>query len=234
MYAAKKAIMLGDSIPDIAKFDNPDLELAYTMQNTSGSAIIDESINGRNGTITGASLVAGKASLGANALQYANPNNGSTVFTPTDFIEITPLDLTGDFTITQWVEIDAIHRMALCGRQAASASDILLFEEGADEVELFDTNVSHKITSVPLTQGSFIMMSWVRDGTNFRFYLGETQHGPTTISTNTVTLRFFGTYVPTSLQTSLNGVFKHQMLRVFSKAVSGSEFSDLNNGGDGR
>jgi hypothetical protein len=68
---------IGATLPDgaadpILDPDNPNLVAFYTMDNISGATLVDESPNGNDGTITGATAVAGQI---GNALSFDGVND---------------------------------------------------------------------------------------------------------------------------------------------------------------
>jgi hypothetical protein len=68
---------IGATLPDgavdpILAPDNPDLVVFYTMDRISGATLVDESPNANNGTITGATAVAGQI---GNALRFDGVND---------------------------------------------------------------------------------------------------------------------------------------------------------------
>jgi hypothetical protein len=83
--------------------NNPNLVAFYTMDNISGSTLVDETVNNNDGTITGAVAVSGKI---GNALDF----DGSTDFVNLDDILNSTFTGAGKkFTISLWVNPDVVN-----------------------------------------------------------------------------------------------------------------------------
>jgi hypothetical protein len=99
---------IGATLPDgvvdpILDPDNPNLVAMYTMDNISGATLFDESPNGNDGTITGATAVPGKI---GNALDF----NGSTDFVNLgDILDSVFTGVGKKFTISLWVDPDIVN-----------------------------------------------------------------------------------------------------------------------------
>lgn len=88
----------------ITSFSHPDLIAAYTMDNISGSTLVDESPNGNDGAITGATQVAGHI---GNALDF----DGAS-----DYVNATayPGTAINNFGCGIWVRADVVSQFGIC------------------------------------------------------------------------------------------------------------------------
>lgn len=79
-----------EGIDQILATDHPNLQFMYTMDNISGSTIVDESPNAQNGTISGATTTTGKLD---NALNFDGVN---------DYIDVGTTYVNNEGSISLW------------------------------------------------------------------------------------------------------------------------------------
>ena len=85
--------LMYDEVPDVLSFDNANLVAAYTMDNISGSTLVDESSNNSNGTIVGASPGTGylNNSLNGDGTHRVELPLGASAFS-------------GEFSVSVWAK----------------------------------------------------------------------------------------------------------------------------------
>jgi len=93
--ATKLQMVAAGGLNPILNPNNPDLIVMYTMDNISGSTLVDENPNGNDSTITGAIAVPG---LIGNALDFDGIND------LTDRASITGFPGSGHFSVSIWVK----------------------------------------------------------------------------------------------------------------------------------
>lgn len=120
----------GQVVSAISDFTHPDLLAAWTMDNISGSTLVDESSNGNNATINGAIQVSG---LVGNALSF----DGS------DEVTRGRIETGTTFTVSTWAKFDnVVDFQQLIGQRSGNptpADWILLYNGSAFRFAVWNT-----------------------------------------------------------------------------------------------
>jgi hypothetical protein len=237
MFSTRKAMMVPSGIPDIAKTNNPSLVAFYTMDNTSGSTLFDESPKNNDASlINNPSFVSGH--LG-NAIDLERNSNmdirRSNYGTP-----LTTMTFAG------WVNVEALSQnISIFNHGNITASD-------TSPDRIFITSGNSIFISSRDGGAGFDFASWTFGTTNFVFIVGMWQSNglcecfvddmttPLLSYTSTAALQpgsdfAIGTYFPGTI----NGGFKNSwdglidQVRIFDRLVTLGERNDLYNGGVG-
>jgi hypothetical protein len=188
----------------------------YGFNDGSGTVLRDSSGNGRNGSITGATWVAGKFGQALN-------------FDGNDFVNLGDFDLTGSFTVMGWLQ--TLSRFTNgCASFVMKAFDYgfeicqsRLIAEVASGTS-WTAAVSQPLTNADLNTWKHVAMTY--DGTTVRFYVNGTfigqANGAHTQNNNSL---LFGRWTPSS--EFWNGLMDE--VRIFNRVLSPAEIQSLMN-----
>lgn len=217
--------------PSIASFSHPDLIAAYTMDNISGSTLIDETGSGKDATLVGnPSSVAGVIN---NALSFDGVD---------DYID-SPAQLipsTGSFSINFWVSLaDIVGTKSLVAqwRDSITSTRFRLATSNAALAIRYGSNTTTtgEVFSASVSQ----MITFSSDGSTGQVYVDGSPVGSPI--TTTATLEAVGTLIggnstSGSVYNANVGTFHKGLIdqfRVFNRALTSSEITALYNGGAG-
>lgn len=148
------------SLIPIASPTHPDLVAMWTMDNISGSTLIDESPNGNNGLIVGATTVPGHI---GDAFSFDGIN---------DFLNLssTPLlPTTGDWAVVAWVKLPSLAADAVVFGQyknTTSSQRTLLRYDASPQgnFEVWSAGSARVASSAIITAGVYCMVVFQRNG----------------------------------------------------------------------
>ena len=175
----------------------------------TGTTLTDSSGNGRNGTISGATWVAGRVGAALN-------------FTGSGVADLGDLDLPGAFTVMAWMQTRSLYS-GTCGSLVMKAGDYgvevcagqLMATVGAGGSW---TTVSQPLTSADLNTWKHVAMTF--DGTTLRFYVGGvlSRSAPAAHTTTNAPL-LFGRWTPAGEY--WNGLIDE--VRIYGRGLSQGE-----------
>jgi hypothetical protein len=226
--------MRGSSGVPITSPSHPNLLGMYTMDNISGSTLVDESVNGNDGTIS-AGVATATGHIG-DALDFSA--NLANVSYPTGII--TPAG-----SICFWAKVGSINNRALnashhstdglAGVDVTTAGELIAFylPNSAQTYHQVDSTLTGSTTGF-----SFYVATY--DGT-LTFYVdgtlsGKTQNAGSDINpwlTSMDSLAFVNSGIIDRVGADNNGDGLLDQLRVFDRVITQSEVTALYNGGTG-
>lgn len=207
--------------PAILAFDHPNLLAAYTMDNISGSTLVDESPNGEDGTITGATTTTGQI---GNALNF----DGSG-----DYVDTTiTLPASGPFSISQWVRFPGSGANSTWMSNNSSQGDgrcgLVMLSTGRVRFFLGGTP-SNLVLDSTSTVGSsnYAHVVFVREANDdFKVYFNNVLENTINFTGSVDGAVFDLGRNPPGTQLYVGDL---DMLRVFDKALTTDEIDDLYN-----
>ena len=183
---------------------------AWVGAGGTGTTLTDSSGNGRHGTISGATWVAGRVGQALN-------------FTGSGVADLGDLDLPGPFTVTAWMQTRSLYS-GTCGSLVMKALDYgfelcggqLMASVGSGGS--WSATVSQPLTSADLNTWKHVAMTY--DGTTLRFYVGGVLIGsaPGAHTTTNVPL-LFGRWTPAAEY--WNGLIDE--VRIYGRVLSQGE-----------
>jgi len=207
---------------NIIAFNHPNLVAGWTMDNISGSTLVDESPNGNDSIITGATQTSG---LIGQALDFSST---STYITHT-----LPAFGTNDFAISMWYNPDTFtfYSHLLTATTGQSDFAFKIGDSAFSGKPYFYTLASgSKVYSTGLTAGSWQHIVLMREGTNIYISInGDTELVGTGFTNNLTTTSFY-TGIGQGIE-HLDG--QADQMRVFDRALTQNEIDALYNGGAG-
>jgi len=176
----------------------------------SGTTLTDSSGNGRNGTISGATWVAGRVGVALN-------------FTGSGVADLGDLDLPGTFTVMAWMQTRSLYS-GTCGSLVMKARDYG-FEVCGGQLKarvgsgaVWSATVSQPLTSADLNTWKHVAMTF--DGTTLRFYSGGVLFGSAPgAHTTTNNPLLFGRWTPAGEY--WNGLIDE--VRIYGRVLSQGE-----------
>ena len=183
---------------------------AWVGNEGTGTTLTDSSGNGRNGTISGATWVAGRVGAALN-------------FTGSGVADLGDLDLPGAFTVMAWMQTRSLYS-GTCGSLVMKALDYG-FEICGGQLSArvgsggsWSATVSQPLTSADLNTWKHVAMTF--DGTTLRLYVGGVLIGsaPGAHTTTNAPL-LFGRWTPASEY--WNGLIDE--VRIYGRVLSQGE-----------
>ena len=210
----------------ILDFDNPSLQAAYTMDNISGTTLVDESPNGNDITLTGTSTIAGVI---GDALSFSG--NSPAITVPVDYGTFNSvLTLSGDFSLCGWANnLIADNWLTMLGGNTGGQDDSLrLNVTGGQWVGYAAINDVGAFTpNIAAYSAGWHFFSFVREGGTLYVSIDDSPAQSVAFSTLNMQIEWLGI-----INTTANGVNLTSALdqvRVFDRALSPVEVNELYN-----
>lgn len=215
---------------------HPDLVAMYTMDNISGSTLVDESTNGNDGVITGATAVSGKID---NALSFDGVND---VVTSSTSDVLFPA---AGFSVSTWLQQDFAGGASFVIFSAAVHSgtgfvetgpNLAIKDDGTLDCQLRTGNAGDRNQEISST-GLFSSNTWVHavfsfDGTAYKGYLDNVEVISHADASNyTPGARLVRMFANAPAGPFGKGLW--DQYRVFNRALTVPEINELYNGGAG-
>jgi hypothetical protein len=212
---------------------NPDLDAMYTMDNITGSTLVDESPNGNDGAITGATAVPGHI---GDALDFDGISDEANF---SDFYKGT------QGAVSMFVKVSNLFGQTFVGRATSlSNSDLFILaidSPGNMEVQDFSTGLVIKGDLDPLTTGAYFHLVYQSTGSATELYKDGVLLS-NTVTGGVDTGRWFGDLPNTGhtlgigvvpRQSPFRSQFTIDQVRMFNRALTQAEIDELFNAGVG-
>lgn len=147
------------------------LILRYRMNDNAASTVVhDSSGSGNHGTLTGAGNTSASTTTGPGA-----PYTAALDFDGTDdrVAVGTPIELTGDWSITAWVKKDVDHSGLLCAADIADNFDMIVLANAAAgivSVQTGEENIVAELSYTPDTAWHHYAITFANSTDFFRLY----------------------------------------------------------------
>jgi hypothetical protein len=218
------------STPSITDPNHPDLLAFYTMDNISGSTLVDESPNNNDSTIVGATAVSGHLDNALNFTTNDYVDNGSGALIPT----------TGDFSVVLWFKptnLTGTHTLLSQWQDSVTSTR---FRIATSTLRLSIRHGSGTITTGEvLTLSTYQMITVQKTGSNIETFVNSISiDGPTAVSgTLTSAGSLFGANSTSGSVYNANvGTFlegEMDQVRIFDRALTQPEIDTIYNSGVG-
>lgn len=212
----------------ITDFDDPALTAAYTMDNISGSTLVDETANNNDATLTGTGTATGK------------DNSAITILGPaTSYVDIpfVPFGASGttEAALSFWVKATTVVATSKIFSHRIASNDFIQLE--FDTTNTLDLQVRDSTTTLVQTSSGtldlttdFLHIVYNHDWGNNRlevFVNGVSQIVDTTVYTGTVSSSRFtlGAYSSPGYSGFMDGAL--DQLRIFNRILTSSEITEL-------
>jgi len=206
------------------------LEARYDMTQTSGTTLIDQTTNGNDATIVGATEY--------NEYLYNEILNDSLEFDGTDdYVYVPSIQIATPFSVSFWVNFDTVS----VGQETVTHWQTTHFtirmkdsNDGNNDGELsfnHSDGGNNYCSAAGLQAGTWYHVVCTADGTNQYIYIDGVQRDTTTSGASDVTTELqLGIYSDES-SNALNG--KIDEVRIYDKALTADEVTDLFTSGQG-
>lgn len=231
MFLARKLRRGGTTAEvSILSPSNPDLIAMYTMDNISGTTLVNETGNTTfDGTFLGSAPnntpVAGI--IDTDAIEFSNLNDSTANFVRLGSVGIS---LTSDFTIVFWINSpDVGHIQFGSGFPDKTTTDFMRL----DTIDVFVTSADAGATTYAFPTevdplGTWVLLGIERVGTTARVFRGDGDYSTTVDSSHTgeFLLKYLG---KGSSDGSSGSNSKLDQFRVFNRGLTSSEITSIFN-----
>jgi hypothetical protein len=230
---------IGTTLPNgaevlITDTDHPDLVAMYTMDNISGTTLVDESPNNEDATIVG-TVPAISGHIG-DALQFPGTSGNHVVLT-------NALMGVGDYCICMWVDFNTLKAVGRVlgigqGGTPGNRNVKLIFENTVATINLIVATGAATFTTIASVGTAEL--------TGYHFFIIEGTPTSTEMFKDDVSILSQGAGLDTSRATTsvaygndrqfsgaVNAHFDGDQLRAFNRKLTAQEKTDLFNGGAG-